>query len=113
MAFVNERLNSRTIDYERGAVLKCLGGGMPDTRNREDFELSVRDDIFKFMAFHKISKDEAKNITINWCVKNVNPSSTPQLSQAEIRKIIIEALEEYCMFYDRSKAQVVNVEIND
>lgn len=112
MPFINEKNNSRTIDHERGFVLRNIGGGISlEARKEREFSLSIGEEIFKFTAEYNTNKDSSGDISLDWVVTNIAPLSTDNVTNEFLKKIIIDSMLTYGMFYENSNIANIQVQI--
>lgn len=108
MAFVNEKTKSRTIDHERGIVLTCKGGARADAIDRQVFELHIGHDVITVSAKLDVKKRGDKTV-VRWQVMRTDPPALKGVSESQVHDLLREALTEYGLFYERQRADEVQV----
>jgi hypothetical protein len=108
--FVNERGGVlRTIDHERGAILKELPSH-PDRRHF--FELRWRNHRVEIEADVREYADPVTGkFTLHWTITDISPSldQYSREDEATVRELIVDALRVYKASYGLGKAEVVEV----
>ncbi|HEY0901482.1 MAG TPA: hypothetical protein VGD95_05105 [Micavibrio sp.] len=110
MGFVNEGTEDggrRTIDYDRGATLRCLERGQPE--KPYTFELQYLKSIVQFFAICKLKQTPKNTQEIAWEVIKINLPEGGRGDVSEVVKTIREGLEEYGFTGRRDHIESVTV----
>lgn len=114
MAFVNEKENRKTIDYDRNVYLvhksTLRHDGAPTIAV---FQLNWNGDEIIFHAIKNFIKEKSDSGIINWDITHIFGKPALKIKQKELQNLIEEALYVYGYLYEWKYISKVNIKFSN